>query len=300
LKNIFSTFADQLKRDLLALSIDEQEAEAESDLILLHITGLTRAQRLIAVQSEVPSLWQNEIARILSQRRLRVPIQYCLGSTKFMGLEFFVEAGVLIPRGDTETLVKVVLDLLSERYKGAEPPPPLSIAEIGVGAGPIAISLLKNLKNAKLWACDVSERAIDLTRRNAELHGVSDRLELVLADWKDQLPVGLDVIVANPPYIPRDEKVHLAAEIAWHEPDVALFTEDDDGLAFYKNFAALLPKHLLPGRSFAAFECGDKQGRLINSLFRAANWRQVKIYQDVNGIDRVLSAIAPNTTSKFS
>ncbi len=300
MKNIFSILADQLVHDLLDLPIDRQEAEAESELILSSVTGLSRSERVIATQSEVPIHWQSEIARILSQRRLRVPIQYCLGSVRFMGLDFRVEPGVLIPRVDTEQLVKVILDLLTDRYKGSSVPKELRIAEIGVGAGPISIALLKNFNNASCWACDVSAKAIALTRRNAELHGVSDRLELAVADWKDSLPYDLDIVLANPPYISRIDKVNLAPEIAWHEPDQALFTEDTDGLSFYRDFALLLPEHFSTEQSLVAFEIGDNQAELVKTLFAAAKWRQIKTYRDLNGMERVLSAVVPRPTSKFA
>lgn len=299
MKNIFSTLAEQIKTELLSLNVAEEEAAAECELIMRKVTGLSQAQRLIAIQSESRFDWQSEVDLILTQRRLRMPIQYCLGSTKFMGLELEVEPGVLIPRVDTETLVQVILSLLATRCEGAEVKEWV-LAEIGVGAGPIAIALLKNLINAKMWACDISAKAIELSCRNSQMHGVSDRLELVLANWQEKLPYQLDVVVANPPYISRSEKVNLAPEIALYEPDEALFTDDNDGLSFYRSFAALLPKHLVPGKSLVAFEIGDDQGSAVRALFRAASWHEIKIHQDVNGLERVLSAVAPDATSMFA
>jgi release factor glutamine methyltransferase len=292
LENIFSKFAEQLKCELLSLNIEDQEAEAESELILVHVTGLTRTQRLLSDQKVVPEHWQVEIDRILAQRRQRVPIQYCLGAASFMGLDLHVEPGVLIPRVDTEALVQVVVEVLGE-HLGKEK---LHIAEIGVGAGPIAISLLKKLNNAYLWACDVSPRAIAVTQQNASHYGVSERIKLVLGDWRHKLPDNLDVIVANPPYIPRQQKANLAPEIAWHEPDNALFTDDQDGLSFYRDFAQFLPSHFKANSSFGAFEIGDNQSERIYDLFAVANWRQIKIHLDLNGMPRVLTALVPTLT----
>jgi release factor glutamine methyltransferase len=298
LKNIYSKLADQLKKQLLSFQIEQQEAEVESDLILFHVSGLNRAQRIVSDQQTVPESCMAEIERIMEQRSRRFPIQYCLGKTKFMGMDFEVESGVLIPRVDTETLVNVVLELLSQHQADSQRSRQLRIAEIGVGAGSIAISLLKKIANARVWACDVSEKAIALSRRNAESLGVSNRLELVLGDWRATLCDRFDIIVSNPPYISRACQMGLAPEIACYEPTEALFADDDDGLSFYKSFARLLGEHLVPGQSFLACEIGDGQAKFVGELFSLANWRQIKIHRDINGMERVFSAVAPSPSSK--
>ena len=285
--NIFALSRRNLENQLIESGIEEEEARQEAILILEHVTGLSVTAQIVSDMTALEPSWQAEFERILKKRQARMPIQYILGKARFMGLDLDVKPGVLIPRPDTETLVKSVFD--QAKGRGA----PGKIAEIGVGAGPIAISLLRYFQTASLFACDISEEAVAISSLNASRYGVADRLELVTGDWRTTLPAELDLIVSNPPYLAFKEKQGLAKEIGDYEPRSALFDKDDDGLGFFRAFAVLLPKHLKQSEGWLAVEFGDRQSMAVASIFERCGWREVTIGQDVHGLARVLTALVP-------
>ncbi len=311
-KNIFETTRREIYWRLKEFGLEEQEAQAESGLIIEHISGTKHAQQLISDLTEFPSKWLDEISRILHLRRERRPLAYCLGEIEFAGLAYRIIPGVLIPRTDTETLVEAVVEWAKKNEAEAG----LNIAEIGVGSGIIAVSLLMRIPNCTVWACDISEAPIAIATGNARRHGVHERLTLVHGDWKKVMPNNFDLIVSNPPYIPssldkrskaRQEK-HVSAEQnqaslkkelepeIYFEPKEALFA-GEDGLDFYRHFAQLLPKHFgqrsgLSTHSdfLAAFEIGDEQEEPVREIFKNHGWQNIEIKKDINNLPRVLSA----------
>ena len=288
--NLFHTTRAQLSDRLIEYGIDQLEAEQEAALILAHVTDLTPVQQITSDLVELKPQWHDAIENILQQRSRRVPIQYILGKANFAGREFYVKPGVLIPRQDTETLVETVLNWARLQVST---PTPISIAEIGVGAGPISISLLKELANCYIFACDISTTAIETTSENARHHGVSDRLELVCGDWRNVLPDGFDAIIANPPYVSLGARQSLAVEISQHEPPAALFDTDADGMSFYRVAATQVPAHLNKTAGFIAFEFGDGQAADVQSIFENHGWRNATVHKDVNGLPRVITATVP-------
>ncbi len=189
-------------------------------------------------------------------------------------------------------------------------PRPIRIAEIGVGSGAIAVSLLTRLPECTVWGCDISEVAINTTLGNARRHNVHERLTLVHGDWKKILPNDFDVIVSNPPYVPsslreknNDGQLALQLEI-YFEPREALFTGGEDGLDFYRQFAQRLPAHFskasaqssTPKRkldSFASFEIGDGQEKNVLEIFTKCGWGNLAIERDINNLSRVFVASPP-------
>jgi release factor glutamine methyltransferase len=284
---------------LWELGVEQSEAREEARLIVEHVSGMSYAEQLISDMKGFPDGWFDKIATILDDRKRRRPIQYCLGEASFCGSKFAVEEGVLIPRTDTEMLVQVVQDSLVNRnalelaqnLNGLLAR--LKMAEIGLGAGTVLISLLRKFPNARGWGCDISEKAVRLTEKNARAHGVEDRLELVCASWTDALPSGFDVIVSNPPYIPQSKQASLAPEIALFEPAEALFVEDEDGLTYFRGFASELPKHFAEGGGLLALECGDDQSLSVLNLLRRQGFKNLKIHRDPNNLPRVVSGQAP-------
>lgn len=271
----------------MASGIDASEAKQEAVLILEHVSGLSATEQIVSDLTILPPEWLTQIEKILGQRHKKVPIQYALGEASFRRLKYQVEPGVLIPRPDTETLVEVMLARLDNVRQD------LLIAEIGIGAGPIAISVLKERPQYRFFACDTAPKAIDVAFANAVHHGVSDRLELVCGDWQKVLPSGLDVIVSNPPYLKVGTKQALPAEIGEHEPEAALFDQDGDGLSFYRNFAAHLPGHFRDKNGFLAVEFGDAQSEAVQGIFSQNKWRDASIHLDIHGLPRVLTATVP-------
>ncbi|MBX9572467.1 MAG: peptide chain release factor N(5)-glutamine methyltransferase [Candidatus Obscuribacterales bacterium] len=277
---------DQLK----AIGIEESEWRAERERILDHLTETRLAQRMADPQKELPIEIFERAEGVLKQRQGRVPLQYILGETYFYGMKFLLRSGVLIPRADTETLVEAFIE-----YFGTERVRSLTLGEIGIGSGIISVCILKQIPSARSLACDISQEAIDVSQQNADLHAVGGRLSLSRMDWREWLPgvsERLDAIVSNPPYIPQSLLPSLAPEVREHEPASALFGAGDDGLDFYREFAALEGTKFR--RQIPVFlEVGDRQAEAVSAILADKKWVGIQCHKDMNGVDRVVSAISP-------
>lgn len=193
---------------------------------------------------------------LCDRRAAREPLQYILGETEFMGLTFHVEPGVLIPRADTEILVEKALAWMK---------PGARVLDIGTGSGAIAVSLAKLGRQAQVTAVDVSDRALEIARRNAERNGAA--VEFVKSDCFSALKGRkYDMIVSNPPYISEDEMRVLMPEVT-REPELALFG-GADGLDFYRRISREAPEYLNEGGCLL-FEIGWLQKDAVSALVKA-------------------------------
>lgn len=277
-----------IERELSTVCSDEHELAAEREIILEHLTGKRREARWAEPDVLLDAAVASAASSILARRKNREPLQYILEETYFYGLRFEIKRGVLIPRADTETLVELVLKNCRSKSNAL-------IGEIGSGSGNIAISLLKNLPEAQVWACDLSERAQEMTLQNANLHGVSERLQFQLCDWKvwlQDLPGQLDCLVSNPPYIAAELEPSLEAEVRLYEPRLALFGTGSDGLGFYREFAERAQASLIPLAPIF-LELGFGQSAPVSEVFAKQGWSDISLHKDLNGIERVLSARRP-------
>lgn len=281
-----STFAmlkKQLLQSLQAAGIEANEARREVELIIEFATGCSLTQQLLRADDTVPSEDEAKIAEILNKREQRMPLQYCLGETWFMGLKFLVTPAVLIPRQDTETLVETSLDLLRNKRCPV-------VADVGTGSGAIAIALLNARKDARVVAIDISDKALSVARDNAVLNGVAERLELVCTDWAQfDNSMRFDAIVSNPPYVPLSQLPELQPEVAVFEPKQAVFGTDTDGLGFYRHLSHNASRHLSRD-GFIVVEVGQGQSAEVERLFRDSGWKTVESHLDLSGIVRVVSA----------
>lgn len=221
----------------------------------------------------------------LEERVKRKPISYIVKKKEFFGLEFYVDKGVLIPRPETEILVEKVLESLKTKEN------PIGL-EVGVGSGCISISLLHNKKDLKMVALDISEKALQITKINAEKFNVLDRITLKNFDiMKDDLEsLGIeyvDFVVSNPPYIPEKDYENLQEEVK-HEPKEALIA-GKVGTEFYEKIVERL-KSLLKEDGFFAFEIGIGQSEQVKNILERNGFKKVKIYKDLASIDRVVIA----------
>ncbi len=225
----------------------------------------------------------SEYRSMLGKRSQRIPLQQITGGREFMGLEFYVNEHVLIPRQDTETLVELVL----KDYKGKKP----EILDMCTGSGCIAISLAKLGGFDRITAADISKEALKVAKRNAEKHLEEGRITLVESDLFASLEEGkrFDVIVSNPPYIPTKIIEGLQPEVRDHEPMLALDGKED-GLYFYRKLALESRSHMVPGGT-VYFEIGYDQGEAVGSLLKDAGFGEVRVFQDAAGLDRVIRAV---------
>ncbi|MDR2120260.1 MAG: peptide chain release factor N(5)-glutamine methyltransferase [Tannerella sp.] len=229
---------------------------------------------------------QTEKARIraIVQRLEKAePVQYVFGETEFYNLTFEVNPSVLIPRPETEELVDFIVRTL-KKSNG------LKILDIGTGSGCIAVALARYLKDAEVYALDISGDALETAARNARRHGVGVRF--IRADILREMPSSLpplDVIVANPPYVRECEKHGMHANVLAFEPHEALFVPDDDPLLFYRRIASAGIERLRPdGRLF--FEINEACGDIVVEMLREKGYRDVEIVRDLSGKERIICA----------
>ena len=228
------------------------------------------------------------ISSALKRRAKGEPLQYILGKQEFMGFEFKVNPGVVIPRPETELLVEAIIKLANRLSHIANR---RRILEIGTGSGCIAVSLAKLLPQVAITATDISEKALEVAKNNASLHYVDKRIEFIQSDLFatcDMRHATCDIIVSNPPYIVSGEIDNLASEIGY-EPRIGL-DGGRDGLDFYRRIIAGSLKHLQPG-GFLALEIGLNQRRPVESILKKRkDFSVYRIIRDYNNIERIIIA----------
>lgn len=222
----------------------------------------------------------------IGRRAERVPLQQILGSQEFMGMEFFVNEHVLIPRQDTETLVELVL----EREKNTKK----RVLDLCAGSGCIGISLAVLGGFCYVAEADLSEEALKVTRKNAEnlAKKTGTRIECFHGDLFDAIPDGMepfDILVSNPPYIPTGVIAGLEPEVRDHEPMMAL-DGTADGLFFYRRIAKEAEKVLAP-KAAVYLEIGYDQGEAVSELLREQGFTEVEVHKDLAGNDRVVCGV---------
>ena len=261
----------------------------EKELILCDLLNCDRPH-LYLNGIDSCSLSTQERARylsILEKRKEGLPLHYILGRCEFFGLEFKIRAGVFIPRPETEILVEKAIEKMKDEGRRTKD---VRIFDIGTGSGNIAISLAKHLPNAKITAVDISPEAICLASENAQLHGVTDRIEFVNADIAAisyQLSaISYDIIVSNPPYIKSEDISGLQIEVQ-HEPIIAL-DGGKDGLDFYPKIMSIAAALLKPN-GLLIFEIGLGQAEDIVAIIADYSQFSVEeIIKDHSAIERVM------------
>ncbi|GBF21480.1 MULTISPECIES: peptide chain release factor N(5)-glutamine methyltransferase [Arenibacter] len=275
IKNIYHLELDPL--------FPKEEVDSFFYLVIDHYLGLERF--ILAMQPNLVVSKENEdpLFFALSQLKQERPIQHILGKAHFCELEFRVDENVLIPRPETEELVYWIIN---EVQKG-DPREEVKILDIGTGSGCIAISLAKNLPNAKVYALDISKKALQIARENAMDNGVDivflEADILSLEGFKDKF----DVIVSNPPYVRELEKLEMKNNVVEHEPGLALFVSDGDPLIFYKKITRLALSHLKKG-GVLFFEINQYLGEEMKQLLEAENFSEIELRKDMFGNDRML------------
>ncbi|KGO84156.1 release factor glutamine methyltransferase [Flavobacterium cauense R2A-7] len=267
----------------LASLYDEYETESFFYIILEDFHHMKRVDLALnptfELSPELMHQWENVVAQLKEQR----PIQYILGETEFYGLPFYVNEHTLIPRQETEELVDWIVkgNLKIERLKD------LKILDIGTGTGCIAISLAKNLPNAKVFAMDVSDKALAVAKRNAERNEVTiNFIHQSILETND-LGETFDIIVSNPPYVRNLEKEEIKKNVLDYEPHLALFVEDNDALLFYRKITELAIKNLSENGQLY-FEINQYLGNEMVQLLQQHNFKDVELRKDIYGNDRMM------------
>ena len=271
------------------------EANALIMMLLEHYFGIDRVK--MALEPEL-RLSESELLTLhfaVKELLKNKPIQYVIGETEFCGMRFFVEEGVLIPRPETEEMVKAIVNKngvtrLGNSYLARNDNQ--SLIDIGTGSGCIAISLAKLLKDSVVTAVDVSEKALEIAKKNAEANGVDVQFVLddILNPKKPELIDNqYDIIVSNPPYVCESEKKEMRANVLDYEPSSALFVSDNDPLIFYRKILEFAQKTLKPNGQIW-FEINEKFGIEMKNLCIEKGFQNVEIIKDFRGKDRILKA----------
>jgi release factor glutamine methyltransferase len=244
---------------------------------------MSRAEYLIRRQEEAPVLsaeWNDKIEK----RCHRVPLQYILGQTEFMGLTFFVGPGVLIPRQDTETLVELVLQM--EKRQQERDNTETAVLDLCTGSGCIGLSLAVLGDHFHVSLTDLSGDALEIARKNRD--HLCPEVEIYQGDLFQGIPSyqKYDVIVSNPPYIESAVIEDLQQEVKSYEPRMAL-DGMADGLFFYRRIAEEGKQYMKSGARIY-LEIGYDQGRSVPEILTTAGFTNVTVYQDLAGLDRVV------------
>lgn len=257
----------------------EVEARQIAEMVVLECGAISRNELLVEPDNE---LVINDIDRIISELLKWRPVQYVIGHEEFDGLVFEVSEGVLIPRPETEELVAWVA---SETESGAR------ILDVGTGSGCIAISLGRRVRDSRVWAMDISDVALDIARRNGLRNGST--VEFVkgdaLADFSSLVDEKLDVVVSNPPYIPRSDASQMRRNVTDYEPDTALFVENSDPLIFYRSIARTARRMLKPGGKLY-YEIYELYAAQMCAMLEAEGYTDVVVREDFRGKQRMVCA----------
>lgn len=261
--------------------IEENEANIEVKMLIEHFAGYGVADIIMGKK-----LSEEELKIVEEKAKLRAttrqPIQYIIGEADFMGEKYIVNPSVLIPRDETELLVRKAIEIIKEKRLK-------KILDMCTGSGCIACSIAKNT-NATVIGSDISVDAIEVAFKNMErmklfnraLFRKSDLFSMIREDEK------FDMIISNPPYIPLSQKNNIQKEVTF-EPDIALYTKDDMGIEFYEKIIKGAPKHLNNG-GYLLFELGIGESKNVKEIMEAEGFSDIEIIKDLAGIDRVIIA----------
>jgi release factor glutamine methyltransferase len=274
-----------------------------AELLLLHVLGRDRTWLYAHPEEQVSSSDTERFFALIARRANGEPTQHLTGKQEFWGLEFEVTPDVLIPRPETEHLIEVALDRLAVRELRAGRKQTLTgenlqIADIGTGSGCIAIALAKELPGSKIFATDISSKALAIAQRNASRHSFSDQIHFLESNLFSALansslatrhsPLFFDLIASNPPYIGRREAPTLMREVRDHEPEIALYG-GEEGYELYADLITQSAAHIKPG-GILVLELGHNSLPAVQPLLDAPSWANVAVTNDLAGIARVIAA----------
>ncbi|MFD2565991.1 peptide chain release factor N(5)-glutamine methyltransferase [Pseudotenacibaculum haliotis] len=302
------TFHDHFSNELTSI-FPKTEVDTFFAYLIEEYLGLQRIDLIMNPDREISDQEQESLDIALQRLKKEEPIQYIIGKTEFYGFPFYVDKNVLIPRPETEELVEWVIKEVKE--KGEK----VKILDIGTGSGCIPISLKKHLPNAEISAIDISKKAIEVAKKNAELNQAEisfieldilqvNNLNSVIANEMKQsheitsssqnlgIPrndIKFDIIISNPPYVRELEKAEMKNNVLENEPELALFVDDTDPLIFYDTIAGIAKQHLTKG-GLLFFEINQYLGKEMLALLHDYQFQNIELKKDLFGKDRMTKA----------
>lgn len=254
---------------------DIVDAKTDAWLLLEMACKIDRNFYYMHMEDDMTAEQVKEYESVIKKRTEHIPLQYITGEQEFMGLPFYVNSSVLIPRQDTETLVE-------QAIKRAHPG--MRILDMCTGSGCIIISILKNVKDVEGLGIDISKQALVVAKENAKRNEVPVTFER--SDLFENVTEEFDMIVSNPPYIPTKDIATLMPEVAEFEPITALDGKED-GLYFYRRIVEQSAEYLRSG-GYLLFEIGCEQGADVSEMMRHAGYTEIEVIKDLAHNDRVV------------
>jgi len=281
-----SIIADNTVRSLhaymsaeLSALYDERESKNIIAEIFRHFKNWSRTDVVMNADSRISESEMLKFHFAVKRIKSGEPLQYVLGVAWFYGLQFEVTNAVLIPRPETEELVR----LLVQKNQMHAP----RILDIGTGSGCIAVTLKKEVPGAEIFACDISEEALAIASKNATLNNADIHFSRIDIINEEPQNGPWDIIVSNPPYVPESDKAMMRSQVLEHEPHTALFVRNADALVFYKRIIELSRTQLGTGGLVACEIHEDKQEQLTNELTKAGI-RDFEFLEDMQGKCRMM------------
>ena len=275
-------FKRYFKSELSELYTEAESAQLYS-IFLYEKTGFDRFQQRRFAHQELLISDEEELQEITSELKTGKPYQQILGHTEFYGKKFFVDENVLIPRPETEELVELAINKIRDsRFEIRD----FKILDVGTGSGIIPITLKKHFPNAEISAIDISEKALEIAKKNADFHQAN--IQFIQQDYLNtKLEENYDIVISNPPYIGIEENIEIEDSVKGFEPNIALFSPTSDALIFYKKIAKDGEKHLNEN-GMIFLEINQKLGKETLELF--SNYSESRLIKDLSGNDRFVFA----------
>lgn len=248
-------------------------------VLLSFVLDIDTNELVLHFEKNMTNNQHDEFIRLLERRLKREPIANIINKKSFWNHDFYVNKDVLTPRSDSETLIEAVID----NYQNSNME--LKILDLGTGSGCLILTLLKIYENSSGIAVDISEKALNVAKRNADILNVK-RIQFLKNNWNDGVQEKFDIIISNPPYIPKNDVDNLEPEVNIFNPILSLIG-GDDGLDYYRYLAKNLKKNLkYNGKIF--LEIGKNQENDVANMFLDNNFKIVDIYKDLAKVNRVL------------
>jgi release factor glutamine methyltransferase len=266
----------------------ESEIKSFYYLIMESVCRLDKQSVLLGKDTQISPDEKRIVEKMIEDLRKFRPLQYIIGETEFYGLKFKVNERVLIPRPETEELVERVLN--GCRVQGAG----CRVLDVGTGSGCIAVALAKYLPSARVYATDISEKALEIAVENARNNQVDVRFvpHDIFEDFPGDLPELWDIIVSNPPYVTPEEKEFMSGNVLDYEPHQALFVPQERPLLFYERIAGIARKHLKENGKLY-FETSAVYGKAVAEMLKDKGFGNVRLYRDISGRERMVEADYP-------
>ena len=258
----------------------------DAEILLAKSLGCKRIDLYVRFGKEPTEAERTRFRETVKRRAAGEPVAYLVGHKEFYSLTFEVTRDTLIPRPETEHLVVEALDLLAGMGQGGD----LHVCDVGTGSGAIAVTIAKNAPKCRVTAVDLSPEALDVANRNAQTHGVTDRVTFLISDLLTEFPEEplFDLVVSNPPYVSESEFADMPADVKNYEPKLALVAGEDSASVICHLAEQTVPR-LREGGWFLV-ELSPMIAGSVAEMLQQQGWRDIRILRDMAGRDRIAVA----------